>query len=56
MERTAAGDDILITRRGHRYARLGPADPQLATTGTAQGEEPAGAPAAPPPGIAGTSS
>jgi prevent-host-death family protein len=24
MERAAAGDDILITRRGRRYARLGP--------------------------------
>jgi antitoxin (DNA-binding transcriptional repressor) of toxin-antitoxin stability system len=55
MERAAAGDDILITRRGRRYARLGPADPQLATISTAQGEEPAAAPAAPPPGTAGTS-
>jgi prevent-host-death family protein len=55
MERAAAGDDILITRRGRRYARLGPADPQLATTGTAPAEAPATAPAAPPPGTAGTS-
>jgi hypothetical protein len=31
MERAAAGDEILITRRGHRYARLGPPDPQLKT-------------------------
>lgn len=31
MERAAAGDEILITRRGRRYARLGPPDPQLAT-------------------------
>jgi hypothetical protein len=31
MER-AAGEEILITRRGRRYARLGPPDPQLATT------------------------
>jgi prevent-host-death family protein len=31
MERAAAGDQILITRRGHRYARLGPPDPQLKT-------------------------
>ena len=30
MQRVAAGDEILITRRGRRYARLGPADPQLA--------------------------
>jgi hypothetical protein len=27
MERAAAGDEILITRRGRRYARLGPPDP-----------------------------
>lgn len=27
MERAAAGEEILITRRGRRYARLGPADP-----------------------------
>jgi hypothetical protein len=33
MERAAAGDEILITRRGRRYARLGPPDPQLATNG-----------------------
>jgi prevent-host-death family protein len=31
MERAAAGEEILITRRGRRYARLGPPDPQLAT-------------------------
>jgi prevent-host-death family protein len=41
MERAAAGDEILITRRGRRYARLGPADPQLATTNTAPAPEPA---------------
>jgi prevent-host-death family protein len=35
MERAAAGDQILITRRGRRYARLGPPDPQLATEDTA---------------------
>ncbi|HEY7266875.1 MAG TPA: type II toxin-antitoxin system prevent-host-death family antitoxin [Solirubrobacterales bacterium] len=29
MERASAGDEILITRRGRRYARLGPPDPQL---------------------------
>jgi prevent-host-death family protein len=55
MERAAAGDEILITRRGHRYARLGPADPQLATTDTAVAAEPAADPAAPPPGTARTS-
>ena len=32
MERAAAGDEILITRRGRRYARLGPPDPQLPTS------------------------
>ena len=52
MERAAAGDEILITRRGRRYARLGPADPQLATTDTAPAPKPAAAPAAPPPGTA----
>ena len=30
MERAASGEEILITRRGRRYARLGPPDPQLA--------------------------
>ena len=29
MERAVAGEEILITRRGRRYARLGPADPVL---------------------------
>jgi prevent-host-death family protein len=29
MERAAAGDEILITRRGRRFARLGPPDQQL---------------------------
>ncbi len=33
MERAAAGEEILITRRGRRYARLGPADPVLAVEG-----------------------
>jgi prevent-host-death family protein len=55
MERAAAGDEILITRRGRRYARLGPPDPQLATTDTAPAPEPATDPAAPPPGTARTS-
>jgi prevent-host-death family protein len=55
MERAAGGDEILITRRGRRYARLGPPDPQLATTDTAPAPEPAGDPAAPDPGTARTS-
>jgi prevent-host-death family protein len=29
MERAAGGEEILITRRGRRYARLGPPDSQL---------------------------
>jgi prevent-host-death family protein len=55
MERAAAGDEILITRRGRRYARLGPPDPQLATTDTAPAATPATAPAVPAPGTARTS-
>jgi prevent-host-death family protein len=55
MERAAAGDEIVITRRGRRYARLGPADPQLSTTDTAPAGGPAAARAAPPPDTAGTS-
>jgi prevent-host-death family protein len=55
MERAAAGDEILITRRGRRYARLGPPDPQLATTGTAPEQAPAADPEAPPRGTAGIS-
>jgi prevent-host-death family protein len=55
MERAAAGDQIVITRRGRRYARLGPADPQLATTGNDLAEGPAEDPAAPPPDTARTS-
>jgi prevent-host-death family protein len=47
MERATAGDEILITRRGRRYARLGPPDPQHATTDTAPAEEPAEVPAEP---------
>jgi prevent-host-death family protein len=31
MERASAGEEILITRRGRRYARLGPPDRQLPT-------------------------
>jgi prevent-host-death family protein len=55
MERAAAGDDILITRRGRRYARLGPPDPPLATTDIAPAREPGADPAARPPGTGGTS-
>jgi prevent-host-death family protein len=55
MERAAAGDEILITRRGRRYARLSPPDPQLATTDSAPAPEPAEGPAEPPPGTARTS-
>lgn len=55
MERAAAGDEILITRRGRRYARLGPPDPQLSTTDTASAPERALAPAAAGPGTARTS-
>jgi prevent-host-death family protein len=29
MQRAAAGEEIVITRRGKRFARLGPADPPL---------------------------
>jgi prevent-host-death family protein len=31
IERAAAGEEILITRRGRRYARLGPPDAKLTT-------------------------
>ncbi len=55
MERAAAGDSILITRRGRRYARLGPPDPPLASTRTGEAPEPAAAPEAAPPGTARTS-
>jgi prevent-host-death family protein len=55
MERAAAGDEILITRRGRRYARLGPANQQLATTDTAPAPEPAGDPVEPSLGTARTS-
>jgi prevent-host-death family protein len=47
MERAASGDEILVTRRGRRYARLGPPDPQIATTDTAAGPEPEADPGAP---------
>ena len=55
MERAAAGEEILITRRGRRYARLGPPDPRIATTDTAADPEPEADPGAPPPDTARTS-
>jgi antitoxin (DNA-binding transcriptional repressor) of toxin-antitoxin stability system len=55
MERAAAGDEILITRRGRRYARLSPPDPQPATTYISPAPEPAEDPEEPPPGTARTS-
>ena len=55
IERAAAGDEILITRRGRRYARLGPPDPQLSTKERAGTEEPAADPVARPGRTAGTS-
>jgi antitoxin (DNA-binding transcriptional repressor) of toxin-antitoxin stability system len=55
MERAAGGDEILISRRGRRYARLGPPDPQLATTGIAPASEPAADPVESSPGTARTS-
>jgi prevent-host-death family protein len=55
MERASAGDDILITRRGRRYARLGPPGPQLATTDTPPDPAPAAVPEDPLPGTARTS-
>jgi antitoxin (DNA-binding transcriptional repressor) of toxin-antitoxin stability system len=55
MERAAAGDEILITRRGRRFARLGPPDPQLATTDTAEAPTPEAAPEEPVPDTARTS-
>ena len=55
MERAGADDEILITPRGRRYARLAPPDPQLATTDIAADPEQAEVPAAPPPRTAGIS-
>jgi antitoxin (DNA-binding transcriptional repressor) of toxin-antitoxin stability system len=55
IERAAAGEEILIMRGGRRYARLGPPDPELATTDTDAGAAPAAGPAAPRRGTAGTS-
>jgi antitoxin (DNA-binding transcriptional repressor) of toxin-antitoxin stability system len=55
MERVALGDEILITRRGRRYARLGPPDPQLATRETASAPLSAPDQGATPPGTADTS-
>jgi antitoxin (DNA-binding transcriptional repressor) of toxin-antitoxin stability system len=55
MERAADGEEILITRRGRRFARLGPPDPQLATTSTAPAAEPEADPEEPLPDTARTS-
>jgi prevent-host-death family protein len=55
MERAAGGDEIVITRRGHRYVRLGAADPQLAIPDTAPAEERAADPGEPLPDRARTS-
>ena len=55
MQRVAAGEEIVITRRGRRFARLGPPDPQLATTDSAAVEAQAGDPEEPPPDTARTS-
>jgi antitoxin (DNA-binding transcriptional repressor) of toxin-antitoxin stability system len=55
MHRVAAGDEVVITRRGRRFARLGPPDPQHATTDTARAEEPEAALEVPPLDTARTS-
>jgi antitoxin (DNA-binding transcriptional repressor) of toxin-antitoxin stability system len=36
MQLVAAGREIVITRRGRRFARLGPPDPQLGSQGGGQ--------------------
>jgi prevent-host-death family protein len=54
MQRAAAGDQIVITRRGRRYARLGPPDPQLATRDSAAAPAPRRGRAEADPGTAGT--
>ena len=48
IERASTGSQMLITRHGRPVARLGPPDPQLATTDTAPAPEPAAGPAGPP--------
>lgn len=55
MERAAGGEEVVITRRGRRYARLGPPDPQPATTGTGEARARAAAPAGAQPCTARTS-
>jgi antitoxin (DNA-binding transcriptional repressor) of toxin-antitoxin stability system len=55
MQRVAAGDEVVITRRGRRFARLTLPDPQLATTDTSSAAETAADPAAPDPHTARTS-
>jgi antitoxin (DNA-binding transcriptional repressor) of toxin-antitoxin stability system len=56
IERAHAGDSILITRHGRRFARLGPPDPQPATTDTAAARETGAVPAESVPDTARTSS
>jgi antitoxin (DNA-binding transcriptional repressor) of toxin-antitoxin stability system len=48
MQCVAAGDEIVITRRGRRYARLGPPDPQLAPEDAAPDPGGTGLPGQPP--------
>jgi prevent-host-death family protein len=55
MERAASGDEILITRHGRPFARLGPPDPRHATTDIDADPEQAAVPAAPLPRTAGIS-
>jgi antitoxin (DNA-binding transcriptional repressor) of toxin-antitoxin stability system len=55
IERAHAGESIMITRHGRRFARLGPPDPQLATTDSAPAGGQGADPEEPPRGIARTS-
>ena len=54
-QRASQGDQILITRHGRPLARLGPPDPQLATTDSARAAAPKGDPVASPPDTSRTS-
>ena len=55
IERAARGDEILITRHGRPFARLGPPAPRPATTDTGEARARAAAPAGAPPCTARTS-
>jgi antitoxin (DNA-binding transcriptional repressor) of toxin-antitoxin stability system len=55
MQLVASGSEVVITRRGRRFARLGPPDPQLATTDTARVPDVEAAPVAPAPDTGRTS-